>query len=61
MIENAIGHELKRKVDPARIRLADERIIVGNVDKFKADTGWRWETLIKQTIANMPYYWREVL
>ena len=58
MIEKQIGHELKRKVDPELIRPTDERIIVGNVDKLKADTGWKQEIPMEQTIADMLEYWR---
>lgn len=58
MIEKAIGRELERKVDPALIRPTDERIIVGNVDKLKADTGWKQEIPMEQTIADMLEYWR---
>ena len=58
MIEKAIAHELERKVDPALIRPTDERIIVGNVDKLKADTGWQQEIPMEQTIADMLEYWR---
>ena len=61
MIERQIGHELERKVDPALIRPTDERIIVGNVDKLKAATGWKQEIPMEQTIADMMNYWREVL
>ena len=58
MIENAIGHELKRNVDPTLIRPTDERIIVGNVEKLKADTEWKQEIPMEQTIADMLDYWR---
>lgn len=61
MIERQIGHELERKVDPALIRPTDERIIVGNVDKLKAATGWKQEIPMERTIADMLNYWREVL
>lgn len=61
MIEKQIGHKLKRKVDSALIRPTDERIIVGNVDKLKSDTGWKQEIQMEQTIADMLNYWREVL
>lgn len=61
LIEKQIGHELERKVDPALIRPTDEKIIVGNVDKLKADTGWKQEIPMEQTIADMLDYWREVL
>ncbi len=60
MIEKAIGHELARKIDPALIRPTDERIIVGNVEKLKADTGWKQEISMEQTVADMLNYWREV-
>ncbi len=59
MIEKEIGYELERKVDPALIRPTDERIIVGNVDKLKTDTGWEQEITMEQTIADMLKYWRE--
>ena len=58
MIEKQIGHELKRKIDPKLIRPTDERIIVGNVDKLKADTGWKQNIPMEQTIADMLEYWR---
>ena len=58
MIEKAIGHELKRNIDPALIRPTDERIIVGNVEKLKADTGWKQEISMEQTISDMLEYWR---
>lgn len=61
MIEKQIGHELERKVDPVLIRPADERIIVGNVDKIKADTGWKQNIPMEQTIADMLDYWRKKL
>ena len=61
IIENQIGHELKRNIDPMLIRPTDEKIIVGNVDKLKADTGWRQEISLEQTIADMLEYWRRIL
>lgn len=59
MIERAIGHELKRSIDPALIRPTDERIIVGNVNKLKADTGWKQEIPMEQTISDMLEYWKK--
>lgn len=58
MIEKKIDHVLERKVDPALIRPTDEKIIVGNVDKLKADTGWKQIIPMEQTIADMLDYWR---
>ena len=60
MIEKQIEHELERKVDPTLLRPTDERIIVGNVDKLKADTGWRQKIPMEQTIADMLDYWRNL-
>ena len=60
MIEKQIGHELERKVDPKLIRPTDERIIVGNVDKLKTDTGWKQNIPMEQTIKDMLDYWRNL-
>ena len=61
IIEMQIGHALERKVDPTLIRPTDERVIVGNVDKLKADTGWKQVISMEQTIADMLEYWRKTL
>ena len=58
MIEDEIGHKLEVKVDPKLIRPTDERIIVGDVSKLKADTGWKQDIMMKQTISDMLEYWR---
>lgn len=61
IIEKQIKHSLEIKVDPELIRPTDERIIVGNIDKLKADTGWKQEITMDQTIADMLDYWRKKL
>lgn len=58
IIENQLGHELKRIIDPKLIRPTDERIIVGNIEKLKRDTGWKQNISMEQTIADMMDYWR---
>ena len=58
MIEKQIGHQLKIKVDKELLRPTDERIIIGNVDKLKRDTGWKQIIPMEQTIADMIDYWR---
>lgn len=60
MIEKQLGHEFKRNIDPKLLRPTDERIIVGNVDKLKKDTGWKQEIPMEQTIADMLEYWRKL-
>ena len=58
MIEKQIGHNLEIEIDPALLRPTDERIIIGNIDKLKKDTGWRQEVSMEQTVADMLDYWR---
>ncbi len=58
MIEKHIGHTLYRIIDPILIRPTDERIIVGNIEKLKTDTGWKQEIPMEQTISDMLEYWR---
>lgn len=58
MIERQIGHKFEIKVDPTLLRSTDEKIIIGNVEKIKADTGWRQTIPMEQTIADMLDYWR---
>ena len=60
MIEQQIGHELEIKVDPKLLRPTDERIIIGNVDKLKRDTGWKQKIPMEQTIKDMLDYWRHL-
>lgn len=60
MIEEQTGHKFELKVDPALLRPTDEKIIVGNVNKLKQDTGWKQEIPMKKTIADMLEYWRDI-
>ena len=59
MIEKKIGHKLEIKVDSKLLRPTDERIIVGNIDKLKADTGWKQSIPMEQTVSGMIDYWRK--
>lgn len=61
MIEEQIGHKFTIEVDSKLFRPTDERIIIGNIDKLKRDTGWRQQIPMKQTIADMLDYWRKKL
>lgn len=61
MIEEAVGFKFTIEVDPELLRPTDERIIVGDVTKLKAATGWSQKIMMKQTIADMLEYWRKVL
>ena len=61
MIEEQIGHKFELVVDSKLLRPTDERIIIGNIDKLKRDTGWRQQISMKQTIADMLDYWTKKL
>ena len=61
MIEEQIGQKFTIKIDPKLLRPTDEKIIIGNVDKLKRDTGWSQKIEMKRTIADMLDYWRKTL
>jgi GDP-4-dehydro-6-deoxy-D-mannose reductase len=61
MIEESVGFNFAIEVDPTLLRPTDERIIVGDITKLKAATGWSQEIPMKQTVADMLDYWRKVL
>lgn len=59
MIENQIGHKFEIEVAKELLRPTDERIIIGNIDKLKRDTGWTQKIMMEQTVADMLEYWRK--
>ena len=61
MIEQQLRHKLELFVDPSLIRPTDEKVIVGNIDKLKSDTGWKQEISMEQTIRDMLDYWRHYI
>lgn len=61
MIEDEIGFSFDISVDPELIRPTDERIIVGDITKLKATTGWSQKISMRETVAAMLDYWRKVL
>lgn len=61
MIEEQMGHKFTIEVDPTLLRPTDEKIIIGNIDKLKRDTGWSQKIKMEQTIADMLDYWRKTL
>lgn len=61
MIEDEIGHKFEINVDPKLLRPTDEKIIIGNVDKLKRDTGWCQQVDMRQTVKDMLDYWRKTL
>jgi nucleoside-diphosphate-sugar epimerase len=59
LIEKQLGYTLELHVDPKLLRPTDERVIVGNVEKLKRDTGWEQVIPFEQTIEDMLAYWRK--
>lgn len=60
-IEDEMGVKFELKVDEGLLRPTDEKIIIGDVKKIKADTGWSQTIPLNQTIREMLAYWRKVL
>jgi GDP-4-dehydro-6-deoxy-D-mannose reductase len=49
------------RTDPARLRPVDEPILVGDIGKLQAATGWQPHIGIEQIVAELLAYWRERL
>jgi GDP-4-dehydro-6-deoxy-D-mannose reductase len=43
------------------IRVSDEKVIFGNTDKIRRDTGWKPAKTLEQTLSAMLDYWQRVL
>ena len=61
MIEEIMEHKLETEIAPELLRPTDEKIIIGNIDKLKRDTGWTQKIPMEQTVRDMLAYWRRVL
>lgn len=53
--------EIDIEVDPSRLRPSDVEILLGDVSKFEAKTGWKPEIPFKQTMEDLLNYWRATL
>ena len=51
--------KVRVEVDPARLRPSDNPVIVGSHARLTADTGWRPEIPIDQTLADLLDWWRD--
>jgi GDP-4-dehydro-6-deoxy-D-mannose reductase len=47
------------EVQPSRLRPSDNPVIVGSHARLTADTGWRPEIPIEQTLEDLLTYWRQ--
>ena len=46
------------RTDPSRLRAYDEKVLLPDISKVKALTGWVPATNMTQTVANILGYWR---
>ncbi|HVT59056.1 MAG TPA: GDP-mannose 4,6-dehydratase [Thermoanaerobaculia bacterium] len=53
--------EVKVEVDPDRLRPSDVEILIGDSERFRADTGWEPRISFEQTLRDLLGYWRETL
>lgn len=58
MIEKQMNCTFEIEIDKNLLRPTDERVIVGDIQKLKRDTGWTQKIAMEQTIADMLSYWR---
>jgi GDP-4-dehydro-6-deoxy-D-mannose reductase len=50
---------LQVQVDPARLRPADEPILLGDTTKLRRDTGWQPQVPLRESLRRILDYWRE--
>ncbi|MHB0913546.1 MAG: GDP-mannose 4,6-dehydratase [Armatimonadota bacterium] len=50
--------EVELREDPARLRPSDVMLLQGDSSKFRAQTGWKPEILLEQTLLDLLNYWR---
>ena len=58
MIENELKIQFQLHVEKELLRPTDERIIVGDVEKLKRETGWEQKVGLEQTVKEMLEYWK---
>jgi GDP-4-dehydro-6-deoxy-D-mannose reductase len=47
------------ELDPSRLRPSDNPVILGSHARLTADTGWRPEIPIEQTLSDLLDHWRQ--
>ncbi|HEY8477506.1 MAG TPA: GDP-mannose 4,6-dehydratase [Chloroflexota bacterium] len=51
--------DIEVRVDPARLRPSDVKLLVADCSKFHAATGWQPEIAFEQTMRDLLDYWRQ--
>ena len=62
MLDMLIGMsdvKVETRDDPSRMRPSDVMVLQGDPSKFKAQTGWKPEIPLKQTLSDLLNHWRE--
>ena len=50
--------EVRVEQDPSRLRPSDNPLVQGDASRITADTGWRAEITIEQTLSDLLDWWR---
>jgi nucleoside-diphosphate-sugar epimerase len=50
---------IEAKVDPARLRPSDAKVLICDATKFKEYTGWQPQIPFEKTLKDLLNYWRE--
>mmetsp|Transcript_39298 Transcript_39298/g.79282 ORF Transcript_39298/g.79282 Transcript_39298/m.79282 type:complete len:94 (+) Transcript_39298:447-728(+) len=53
-----VGDRIALRLDPARLRAFDERVLLGDNARLVAATGWRPTTEFRETVEEVLKYWR---
>ncbi|MCX6377558.1 MAG: GDP-mannose 4,6-dehydratase, partial [Armatimonadetes bacterium] len=62
MLDMLIGMsdvKVETRDDPSRMRPSDVMVLQGDPSKFMAQTGWKPEIPLEQTLSDLLNHWRE--
>ena len=51
--------KITAKLDKSRLRVYDEKILLSDISKLRAVTGWKPEPNFKRTIGQVLNHWRQ--
>ena len=61
MLDKILSHseaKIEVRTDPSKLRPSDVPVIAADISKITADTGWKPEISVDETIINILDYWR---
>jgi GDP-4-dehydro-6-deoxy-D-mannose reductase len=64
MLQMLLDHsatDIRVEQDPARLRPSDVKLLLGDISKFQAATGWAPRIPFEQTMLDLLDYWRQRL